>query len=180
MRVAFASNTGYNFSMRNEKGQFVKGQSPWNKGKKTGDITGFRVHKNFSHLEGNKHREGKEPWNKGERSGEVRECLCCGEDFYSIESRKPKYCSKKCFNSHWRGRNHQGWKEGVGYAGIHDWIRSELGLPIKCDNCGGEESKRFMWHNISGEYNRDLSDWQRLCAKCHANHHKNWEGRWKR
>jgi len=28
------------------------------------------------------------------------------------------------------------------------------------------------WHNISGEYKRDVSDWIRLCAKCHKKEHK--------
>lgn len=29
------------------------------------------------------------------------------------------------------------------------------------------KQKVYQWSNISGEYKRNLADWQRLCAKCH-------------
>lgn len=62
------------------------------------------------------------------------------------------------------------WKgDKVGYLALHGWVRRHLGKPNRCDFCGlidGNENK-FEWANKSGEYLRDLSDWIRLCVKCH-------------
>jgi len=78
-----------------------------------------------------------------------------------------------------RGKNHYKWAgDQVSYHGIHEWVKKTLGKPSSCGMCGTEKSKRFMWHNISGEYRRDKNDWERVCARCHANFHKNWEARW--
>ncbi len=67
-----------------------------------------------------------------------------------------------------RGENHPNWKgDGVGYAGVHDWIRKEYGTPSLCEYCDTEESKRFEWANITGNYNRERHNWKRLCVKCH-------------
>lgn len=73
---------------------------------------------------------------------------------------------------------HPNWKgDDVGYNALHAWVVRKLGKPEKCERCNTTKSKRFMWHNISYEYKRELNDWERLCAKCHAHEHKNWEGR---
>lgn len=61
-----------------------------------------------------------------------------------------------------------GWKgDRVGYWGIHSWVEKEMGKPRKCDKCKTEKAKKYDWSNKSGKYKRDLSDWQRLCVKCH-------------
>lgn len=54
------------------------------------------------------------------------------------------------------------------YANIHIWVKSTYGKPSHCTNknCPGG-AKRYEWSNISGEYLRDIEDWQQLCAKCH-------------
>lgn len=68
-------------------------------------------------------------------------------------------------------RNYQ-WKgDNVGYRGLHYWIERQLGKASKCNKCYNS-SKRYHWHNISGEYTRELSDWESLCAKCHKKEHK--------
>ena len=54
------------------------------------------------------------------------------------------------------------------YRSVHYWIESVLGKPMVCTKCQTQVSKRFNWANISGEYKRDITDWIRLCAKCHA------------
>jgi len=77
-----------------------------------------------------------------------------------------------------RGEKHYKYVgDKVGYHGVHSWVKKILGKPSLCEDCGATVSKRFMWHNISGEYLRNKEDWRRLCAKCHANLHKNWEGK---
>ena len=75
-----------------------------------------------------------------------------------------------------KGENSCNWKgDNVGYGGIHDWVRKELGTPKICKNCGIENlsDRKYNWANISGEYKRDLKDWIRLCAKCHKNYDLN-------
>lgn len=80
-----------------------------------------------------------------------------------------------------RGENHYKYnKTNISYLGIHSWIRKVLGKPERCSLCDTKKSKRFMWHNISRMYLRDINDWVGVCAKCHANIHKNWEKRWKK
>jgi hypothetical protein len=89
---------------------------------------------------------GSHPWNKGRAHPQIQ--------------------NERHFN--WKG-------DSVGYASIHSWVTRNLGRPSKCQKCGTTRSKRFSWHNLSGEYRRDLSDWQRQCSMCHAHEHKNWE-----
>lgn len=69
-----------------------------------------------------------------------------------------------------RGTLHPAWKgSAVGYRALHRWVELYLGKPDKCNSCGqtGLSGKKIHWSNKSGEYRRDLGDWQRLCAKCH-------------
>ena len=68
------------------------------------------------------------------------------------------YNSKEEKNYKWKG-------DGVGYGALHGWVHRRLGKAKDCKRCFGE-SKRYIWHNISGEYKRDLSDWIQLCKLC--------------
>lgn len=54
------------------------------------------------------------------------------------------------------------------YVALHYWVRKQLGTPQECENCGTTEAKFFDWANISGNYLKDISDWARLCRRCHA------------
>lgn len=66
------------------------------------------------------------------------------------------------------GENHPNWKGAeVGYLALHSWVARKLGKPNLCEDCGTTGAKKFEWANISGQYKRDLSDWVRLCTKCH-------------
>lgn len=65
------------------------------------------------------------------------------------------------------------WKgDNVGYCGIHSWVKKHLGKPKRCEICGTTKAKKFDWSNKSGNYKRNLSDWQRLCVACHFNYDK--------
>lgn len=69
-----------------------------------------------------------------------------------------------------KGSESPNWKGfAVGYRGLHTWVVSKLGKPDKCENCGtdGLHGYDIHWANKSGEYKRELSDFVRLCAKCH-------------
>jgi len=52
------------------------------------------------------------------------------------------------------------------YQRLHYWVRRQLGKPSLCVNCGANEG-RFEWSNVSGDYLKDVTDWQRLCVRCH-------------
>ena len=58
-------------------------------------------------------------------------------------------------------------KGSTNYWALHSWIESKKGKPQKCEHCETTEAKKFEWANKSHEYKRDLSDWLRLCTKCH-------------
>lgn len=80
-----------------------------------------------------------------------------------------------------KGENHHLWKGNIiGYRGIHHWIKRELGQPRFCEECGNRDLKhrQYHWSNIDGNYKRKLSDWRRLCVKCHQKYDKE-HGMWK-
>lgn len=65
---------------------------------------------------------------------------------------------------------HNGWKgDEVSYSGMHRWLYRNLGQPDACEHCGksGLSGRFIHWANKSHEYKRDITDWLRLCAKCH-------------
>ena len=68
------------------------------------------------------------------------------------------------------GYKSNAWKgEEAGYRAIHIWVQNKLGKPRFCENCGkkGLRHRQYHWANISKKYKRLLSDWKRLCVKCH-------------
>lgn len=72
-------------------------------------------------------------------------------------------------------KNHK-WKgNGVGYGALHSWVNRVLGTPTTCENCGREGllGSKINWANKSRQYLRDISDWLRLCVKCHRAYDKN-------
>lgn len=73
------------------------------------------------------------------------------------------------------GLNHPKWKgKEVQYRALHSWVERMIGKPNNCSHCGKIGYGRQMhWANKSHEYKRDLSDWLRLCPKCHKNYDKN-------
>jgi len=66
--------------------------------------------------------------------------------------------------------NKNRWKgDKVGYRALHQWIVKKLGKPTKCERCkkSGLIGRKIHWANKSHKYKRDLSNWLRLCVKCH-------------
>lgn len=69
-----------------------------------------------------------------------------------------------------RGKDSKLYKgEDITYGSLHQWVARELGRPTRCSGCGidGLTGSKIHWSNISGDYKRELSDWQRLCVSCH-------------
>lgn len=58
------------------------------------------------------------------------------------------------------------WKgDDVGYAALHSWVRRNKPKPDLCEACN--KNSPYDLANISGEYKRELLDWEWLCRKCH-------------
>lgn len=55
------------------------------------------------------------------------------------------------------------------YHQLHSWVKDKLGKPRFCEECGNRElpEHKYHWANKSGKYLKKLSDWIRLCARCH-------------
>ncbi len=66
----------------------------------------------------------------------------------------------------YKGKDSGNWKgDNVGYYGLHMWIKSNFGIPTKCENCGAEKS--VQWSNKDHKYTRMREDWEQLCSSCH-------------
>lgn len=119
-----------------------------------------------------------------------RSCLTCAKVFYVktsvVNKGGGKYCCFECYSiaasKNKMGEGNPLWKgDDVGYGALHTWVKTALGRPSKCEHCGTTKAQRFEWANKSGKYLRDLTDWIRLCKKCHHAYDdlstKLWRGR---
>lgn len=61
--------------------------------------------------------------------------------------------------------NNPMWKENPGMIALHAWVRRRKLKPQFCEKC--REREPFDLANISGEYKRDINDFEWLCRKCH-------------
>lgn len=120
---------------------------------------------------------------------EKRTCLNCGLYFMAFkgEVRRggAKVCSRSCYYEYQkktRPKDMESWAwkgNSVGKSALHDWVIRKLGKPMICDHCNSITAKKYEWANKSQKYKRDLSDWMRLCTKCHSKYdypvrHKKW------
>lgn len=69
-------------------------------------------------------------------------------------------------NSKWKG-------DSASYAAKHIWVKYHYGKADHCEHCGAEEPRMYHWSNISGQYRRDINDWQQLCVPCHKKYDMN-------
>jgi len=128
--------------MRDEKGRFVKGYK------------GFWLGKKNPHSEETKKKIGESnmgriAWNKGiSHSEETKKKIS--------KNLKGKNIGEK--NGMWKG-------DKVGIVAIHAWVkRNKLKIEI-CECCNKKPT--YDLANISGEYKRDIKDWEWLCRGCH-------------
>ncbi len=78
---------------------------------------------------------------------------------------------------------HCGWKgDEVGYDALHDWVQKygslKYGNKINvCEHCGETKIGKYKmdWASKEHKYIRDLSEWLRLCRKCHAKYDKSFK-----
>lgn len=110
---------------------------------------------------------------------QTRKCKICGDSFTrditpkQLSGGRGQYCSRqctavgtgnlrKCNNS---GSNHYLWRgDDVGYNGLHCWVRKRKPITELCEEC---HLKPPMDLANKGIYNRDFSNWEYLCRKCH-------------
>lgn len=104
-------------------------------------------------------RKGSQAWNKGKPApwaiGNKHRMGLKNPHLVTLNKSRTTFKNKK-----WKG-------DKVGYRALHYWVERQLGKPKKCDFCEIETKNRYHWANRSGKYLRDVSDWIRLCAKCH-------------
>lgn len=176
--MIFTGGYGIIDEMRDEKGRFLKGINYWLGKKRAGFITSTSFKKGEHPSPNTEFKKGCIPWNKNPI---LKICEICNKEFEVNKFREniARFCSIKC-KSTWFGLKHSQennsiWKgDDVGYRGLHDWVRRQLGRPTKCEYCGKDNltKHKIHWANKSHKYKRDVTDWIRLCAKCHKKEHK--------
>jgi len=57
-------------------------------------------------------------------------------------------------------------KLGIGYVGLHKWVRNHKPKPSRCSACG--EKGYLELHCIDHDYTRVLTKWIYVCKKCHS------------
>lgn len=116
----------------------------------------------LSHLGQKGYWTGKK---RGKMSEETKEKIRLSNKGKHYFNNNPR-CGEK--NNKWKG-------DYVGYDALHDWVKRKKGTPTKCEHCNNSNLKyrQYHWSNISGEYKRNLKDWQRLCVSCHKKYDLN-------
>jgi hypothetical protein len=95
-----------------------------------------------------------------------------------VKSEKQKRHLKKLNKNH-KGKNNPNWKGNkVGYKALHKWIRQHKPKPKLCEICGKNEP--YDLANISGEYKRDINDFEWICRGCHIKKDGRMKGRLER
>jgi len=64
-------------------------------------------------------------------------------------------------------RNPQWKADDVGFTSLHQWIREHKPKVDLCERCN--KTPPYDVANISGEYKRDINDFEWLCRSCHMN-----------
>lgn len=72
-----------------------------------------------------------------------------------------------------KGSKNSSWKANEAtYAAFHYRVVSERGRPNICMACGTQDASIYEWCNLTGRYD-DISDYMRMCRKCHRKYDKN-------
>jgi len=108
-----------------------------------------------------------------------RICEECGKDFMAVANEVKrrgggaKTCSRECYYKYQPNmleKKNEGMK--MTYGSVHRWVKRIAGKPSLCEHCGATEGT-FDWSNKTGQYLRNMDDWQRLCRKCHIKYDNN-------
>jgi ribosomal protein S27AE len=113
-------------------------------------------------------KKGCLPWNKGKygllvHSKEAKQKISDGNrgkkrsDEVRHKLAEAKFGEK---NPMWKGND-------VLCDALHEWIKSHKPKPTLCERCGNKFP--YDLANISGEYKRDINDFEWICRRCHMN-----------
>lgn len=128
--------------MRNSKGQFIKGSRGFWLGKKRKNLLKTNATKTMF-------KSGSVPWNKGKK--------------LPYKPRPTRRGKRVSIDTEFKYKNGSGWS-----VVLHNWVKKNLGRPQMCQMCGSkDENRTYQWANKSGEYKKELTDWLRLCRRCH-------------
>jgi len=79
--------------------------------------------------------------------------------------KNPEYRKKMSENR--KGEKNPNWKgDNVSISALHSWIKDHKPKPNFCEICN-KKTDKLDCANISGEYKRDINDFQWICRKCH-------------
>ena len=110
---------------------------------------------------------GKIPWNKGLKVDREKYPTMGAFGKRTLEQKK------RISDGH---KGQKAWNKGTGewtgtdneYRLLHKWVERRLGKPMCCDFCKKTNLGMYHWANKSGKYKKEITDWLRLCQKCHA------------
>jgi len=117
---------------------YLKGNIPWNKGQKTGLIPKTAF------------KKGHIPPLKGKYGIHISQET-------EFKKQDPRITGE--INHLWKG-------DKAGYYAIHSWVQEYKPKSDFCCSCG-RQNCRLELSNISGEYKRDINDYEWLCVRCH-------------
>jgi len=134
-------------SMRNKKGQFIKGS--------TGRFPSLETRKKLS-LAAKRTMNG---FKKGHK-------IFLGHHHTDENKAKIAVAHRGGKSYNWKG-------DDVKYMGLHNWLRRNLGNPKQCEQCGltGRVVKgrwNIDWAKVEGKpYERKRENFLGLCRRCH-------------
>jgi len=145
---------------------------------KTKSIDEFYKHKGMADGYLGKCKECSKSDSKVSNGIHLRNCFICKKEFRTtggeISNNGGITCSRSCYYKRLKIILEEKNKNAsMTYSSVHCWIRRIKGSPKICDFCKSTSEKQYDWSNISKNYLRSLSDWQRLCRKCHIKYDNN-------
>lgn len=107
----------------------------------------------------------KKLWSIGKHFSKESEFKKGMKVFFSKEHRRKISEARKGHQDTVGNRNGM-WKgDKVRYHALHHWIIRTYGKASTCEKCGS--TNNVQWANKSFTYKRNITDWLRLCYKCH-------------
>lgn len=152
--------------MRDEKGRFITGGTSWNNGIKMN--LSDEARKSLS--ENAKRNIAKET--PEQRKGRIEKAIKTRTERGSTNNGRLGNTGDK--DPLWKG-------EDANYNSKHRWIQNHWERTGICEVCNEKPVAKKVtrlkhlthWHNISGKYIRDKSDWLEVCPSCHIKIHRN-------